>query len=115
MIAGDGAANLFGGEQNESAGNLINGNNETYIMKTMIDPRMPEIASSTAHPGERPPTHEPRELLLIWLIVGALLVLAYLVFRLAMLELDLHGLLDELLAWAGRPCENPETNLPLAG
>jgi len=71
-------------------------------MQTMIDSTMPEIATRTVNQDETKPTSEPRERVVSWLIVGASLLLAYLVFRLVMLELDVHGLLDELLAMAGQ-------------
>lgn len=72
-------------------------------MKTMIDTPRPEIERPIVHLAETQPASEPREQLVSWLIVGASFLMVYLVFRVVMLELDVHRLLDELLAMTGQP------------
>ena len=71
-------------------------------MQTIIDSTMTEISDTTASQAETQQDSEPGKQLTGWLIVAATTILAYLIFRLVMLELDVHSLLDDLMAMAGQ-------------
>lgn len=71
-------------------------------MQTIIDSTMTEIPDTAVNQAETQQNSEPRKQLTGWLIVAATTILAYLIFRLVMLELDVHSLLDDLLAMAGQ-------------
>ena len=71
-------------------------------MNTMIDSPMPEVATRTVNQDEPQPPTGYREPLISWLIVMATTILAFLVCKIVMLELEVHSLLDQLLAMAGQ-------------
>ena len=71
-------------------------------MNTMIDSPMPELATRTVNQDETHPPARHREPLTSWSIVMASTILALLVCKIVMLELEVHNLLDELLGMAGQ-------------
>ncbi len=67
-------------------------------METLIDSTVPETHEADAGQTETQRNSEFRNHLTGWLILAACAILALLICKIVMLELEVHGLLDGLYA-----------------
>jgi len=65
----------------------------------MIDSTVPETTTTTVDQAETSLKSRHHEQLTAWLIVLASLILVFLVYKIVMIELEVHGLLDHMLVY----------------